>query len=475
MSLARRREEAEPAQAVTAPIENSRRGQGALSLIVILAAILRLAYLGTKSIWSDEAFSIYIAKLPWSSFWHLITTAEANMAIYYVLLRPWLHFGDAARWVRFLSALLGVAVVPLVYWIGREFLSRRAGLIAALLLAINPFDIRYSQEARSYSLVVLLVVISFLSFFRCLRRQDGRWSAAYILSSTFALYAHFFAALAVFAQLLSLFFVPRKDRRLASRQGARIGLVLVLGSPLLWFVLFRNSGQLNWAPPVHAIDFYHFLLFLTGSGLKFAIALLGFALCLKAWRSRWHTRWSTREWEILVIMFWLFVPIALTLLVSVWKAVYAPRFLLFCLPAALLLIADGLTQISNAWVRYALIALLAIGSLGPIRAYYSEPGQEDWGGVVRFLSQNAHAGDAAFLPNAYCELPLRYALDHARVSVPDLRIVSSIPSAEPRNDGSNTLWVISCSGTKPFSVGSWSDYSLQEIRDFKGVRILRLK
>src|ERR1035438_4219118 len=98
-----------------------------------------------------------MAQLPWSDFWRMTTTTEANMSLYYVLLRGWLRFGDPAWWVRLLSALTAVAVVPIVYWIGRELLSDRAGVLAALLLAINVFHIRYSHEARSYSLVVLLV------------------------------------------------------------------------------------------------------------------------------------------------------------------------------------------------------------------------------------------------------------------------------------------------------------------------------
>jgi uncharacterized membrane protein len=443
-----------------------------LSLTVVLAAVLRLAYLGSKSIWSDEAFSIYIAKLPWSSFWHLITTSEANMAVYYLLLRPWVCFADAASSVRLLSVLMSVAVVPVVYWMGCELLSRRAGLIAALLLAINPFDIRYSQEARSYSLLCLLVTFSFLSFFLCMRRQDQRWSAAYVLSSTLALYAQFFAALALLAQLVSLIFVPRQKRGSAVRQAARTALVFVLGSPLLWFVLYRNSGQLNWAPPVHAIDFYHFLLFLTGSGLKFAIALLAFGLCLTVWISRARVGWSMHEWEVLVLALWLFLPISLTLVLSVWKPVYAPRFLLFCLPVALLLIGEGLSQIPNVWARYALVALFAAASIGPIRAYYAEPGQEDWNEVVRFLAQNAHAGDVAFLPNAYCRFPLRYALDHANVRLPDLQIVFSNSPVAPTNTGSNVVWMISCSTTRSLPI---PDYRVQNLKDFKGIQISRLQ
>jgi 4-amino-4-deoxy-L-arabinose transferase-like glycosyltransferase len=446
-----------------------------LWLIIGLAAVLRFAYLGAKSIWSDEAFSIVMAQLPWSDFWRMTTTTEANMSLYYVLLRGWLRFGDPAWWVKLLSALTAVAVVPIVYWIGRELFSHRAGALAALLLSINVFHIRYSQEARSYSLVVLLVAFSFLAFFRCLKEPDHLWGGFYVLSTALALYAHFFAALVLLAQLVSLAAMPN-PRRFATRQLARLCLVLILGSPLLWFVLFRNRGQLNWIQPIHLKDLYHFLLYMTGSGLKFGIALVAILVALRTWVSRWRTQqWDMEAWSFVVLILWLALPLCVAMVVSIWKPIYAPRFLIFCLPAALLLIADGLAQISYPWIRYALVTLLLVSAVGPIRSYYVEPGQEDWRNAVDFIARNVSAGDTAYLPNAYCGLPLNYQLGHSRMVVPSLRIVSSItPEALPER-GTGHIWMITCSTTTNFNAQpAIGNYEVQEVRLFRGIRVIRL-
>ena len=398
------------------------------------------------------------------------------MSLYYVLLRGWVHFGVAAWWVRLLSAAMGVAVIPVVYWIGREIFSRRAGMLAAFLLAINLFHIRYSQEARSYSLLVFLVALSFWSFFRCLKQANLWWTICYVLSSALALYAHFFAALALVAQLVSLVVIPKAWRPSGSRQFARISVVIVLGLPLLWFALFRNRGQLNWAPPVHWIDLYHFFLFITGSGLRFGIALFAFLIVTKAWivRCRKYS-WSIETWSVLVLILWLLLPVCLTLLVSVWKPVYAPRFLLFCVPAALLLVADGLAEIRYAWARYALVLALAVSTIGPIRSFYRDTGQEDWKGAVRFLAQNFSPADTAILPNPYCELPLKYELQQARVAIPDFQIASAVPSPELQSNGVGRLWVITCSASQDTNAQSAiQQYGIQEVRRFKGVEIVRL-
>ena len=93
---------------------NSRRGRlrrafAAASVwlwaIVALGAVLRLVALGHKSFWLDEIASVVITRLPSQAFWSMLWHAEGNMALYYVLLRPWLHFGDGEASVRVLSAV----------------------------------------------------------------------------------------------------------------------------------------------------------------------------------------------------------------------------------------------------------------------------------------------------------------------------------------------------------------------------------
>jgi mannosyltransferase len=456
--------------------EDRLASTAALGAVIVLAAVLRLIDLAAKSVWSDEAFSIFLAKQSWPDFWHIVTTAEANMSLYYLLLRGWIGFSDAAWWVRLLSALMGVAAVPVVYWIGKALFSPRVGLLAALLLAINPFAIRYAQEARSYSLLVLLISVSFLAFFSCLRQPSRFWSVCYVLSTTLALYTHFFAALAVLVQLVSSAALPAARRRFAIGQVLQLSIVVVLGLPLLWFVVFRDRGQLGWAAAVHWRDVYDVFRFMVGSGLKFGIAVAALLITVTTWVGRCRKqRWTLENWSVLVLNLWLFLPVAITLVVSVWKPIYAPRFLIFCLPAALLLVAEGIAEIRVAWIRYALVFALVVGEIGPIRSYYQEAGQEDWKSAIAFLAAKIHAGDATVLPNAYCELPLKYGLEHARFAIPDSRIISSLVPEGSRASGPARLWMITCSATKDAGTQPFiGQYKVEEEKHFKGVQVSRL-
>ncbi len=65
-----------------------------LALLGALASVLRFLFLTRKPFWFDEAFSVEIARMSWHDLTRLLWWREANMSLYYVLLRGWLHFGS---------------------------------------------------------------------------------------------------------------------------------------------------------------------------------------------------------------------------------------------------------------------------------------------------------------------------------------------------------------------------------------------
>ena len=150
-----------------------------LGLLTVLAAALRFATLDLQSFDFDEAFTV--GPVLGGSFGHAldaIPRTESSPPLYYVLAWLWSRpFGLGEVGLRSLSALLGAALVPVVYGAARELASRRAGLIAAALVAVNPLLFFYSQEARTYSLFALTATLSFWAFLAA-RRDPGRRSLA---------------------------------------------------------------------------------------------------------------------------------------------------------------------------------------------------------------------------------------------------------------------------------------------------------
>jgi uncharacterized membrane protein len=111
-----------------------------LTLILLLAAAaaVRFLHLASKPFWFDECFSVEVARIGWRDFLRLLWWREANMSLYYVLLRTWLHLGQSEFFIRSLSALIAAGTLPAIYWLVRVLYNRRVALICAALFSFNP-------------------------------------------------------------------------------------------------------------------------------------------------------------------------------------------------------------------------------------------------------------------------------------------------------------------------------------------------
>jgi mannosyltransferase len=254
----------------------------ALIAISLLALGLRILALDTKSVFADESASFRFAHLNWSAFWHLLTNSEANMALYYVFLRFWLCVNDAVWFARLFSALVGVATVPVLFFLGRRLFSREAAFFGSVLLALNTFHILYSQAARGYTLAVLLVTLSALYFVQAIEEFGWRTAGGYVVTSTAALYAHFFAAFVLLGQVLDLFFL-RSQPKLVKRQLRLMVLVALLGIPLLLFAAIHKTQPLFWLDHPSARHVHHLFMYFFGSGLKYALSLVALGFAGREW------------------------------------------------------------------------------------------------------------------------------------------------------------------------------------------------
>ena len=363
-----------------------------------MAGVLRLHSLAAKSFWFDEGVSVAIARLDWYNFARILWRREANMSLYYLLLHFWLYFGGSEFFIRALSVLFAVASIPLMYLLGRRLFDSRVGMAAAALLAVNAYHVQYSQDARSYSLVVLLCLLSSLYFVKTLDDPSAGNRATWVLTSALAVYAQFFSLLLVVAQWLS---VRILDRELAPLKIKHVWRwIAFLISPVLVFVATTGTGPLRWVQRPNLQELWTFGLHLTGNGgtllflgyLGTFVAALSFAL-----RSCAETQPLSQPWGCRFLALWLIFPIALTLLVTLVKPLFVPRYFTFCLPALLLLVAAGVAQVRFWWLRIAvLIVLLSLSFRGTTEYYTHDVDiqRDDWRAVSRYLLNQVQPGDA---------------------------------------------------------------------------------
>ncbi len=410
-------------------------------LILLLAAGLRFYLLNGQSFWADEGNSVVLAQ---KSTGEIIQAAAADIhpPAYYLLLKLWgLVFGLDEQGARSLSALLGVLTAWGVYLAGVALKNRRTGLMAALLAAINPFLIYYSQEARMYQLLALTAVFAAYALVQWWRDAPGPGripapaaSLLYLFMAVLGLYTHY--AFPIHLIALNLAFLvwllarlPKGATRALRRYlppWAFLQIAVVLA---YWPWLPIALRQLTtWPRPQVQLNAWQalirtFQLFTCGPipcplNPFIQAAVGGFAFTLVIWGMWRQTRRKGLPLaHALLIPLWLISPLASMLIAGAFTPTFF-KFLLLALPAWLLLLALGLDAVgitatkqprrrgeldATAIRAYALtpifFLLLALPALPSLDHYYHDPAaaRDDYRGIAAYLKAIHRPGDVIIL------------------------------------------------------------------------------
>jgi mannosyltransferase len=235
------------ATAKTAPLASAEGGLPEwwpLVALTVLAAALRFSTLDLQSLWYDEAFTpVHVLHASLAATLHAVVHTENTPPLWYVL--EWAitrALGTGAVALRLLSALAGVATVPVAWAIGRELSGRRAALACAGFVVVNPLFVWYSQEARAYALFVLLASLAMLCLLRAQREPTPANMAAFALTSSLALLTHYFAVFPLVVMVLWLAF--SSDRRRAAAPA--IAALAIVGLALLPLISAQGGHGTQW-------------------------------------------------------------------------------------------------------------------------------------------------------------------------------------------------------------------------------------
>lgn len=402
---------------------HSPRSSGA-SLVILCAivschAALAFHAIAAKTFWFDEGASVGIARLDAYNFLRILWRREGNMSLYYLALRAWLHFGSSPAYVRSLSVLFSLGAVATIYFLGRRLFSPTIGLIASSLLGFNAWEIRYAQEARSYTLMVLLCTLSTLFFVKHIESSSRRDRRLYIALSALAVYAHFYSALLFAAHWLWLRF---RDRERAGLELRRTwSRIAILAAPVFIFIAATGAGPLNWIRRPGLSILWEFLLDICGNGGP--LLVLAYAiLCIVALLVR---RNPSQTWSLRLLLLWIAAPIAIILALSIARPLFVPRYFLLCLPALCLLAAVGLSRLRTPiLIAPALVLLLGLAFRGDL-SYYRDDfdiKRDDWRAATEYLRTNASASDAIMFHVAMGRMSYEYykSLDRHVASFPEV-------------------------------------------------------
>ena len=185
-----------------------------LVALVLLAAAIRVPTLGLQSFGEFESYTVALVDLGLGEMLDTLPSFEGTPPLYYLVAWVWSRIaGDGEFALRSLSALFGIATVVVAYAAARTIASRRTALVAAAIVALSPIAVWYSQEARAYALVTLLVGGGLVFFLRELRGTGSSRTnlAAWSLLAALALATHYFAVL--FVAPMGLWLLVRSARR----------------------------------------------------------------------------------------------------------------------------------------------------------------------------------------------------------------------------------------------------------------------
>lgn len=391
---------------------------------VAAAAVAAMAVprLDERPVWLDEAFTVGAT--------HDLTAAwrgtGGTMALYYLLMWPVAQVSTDRVWLRLPSLLFAVAAVLVVYAVGQVIGGRRTATFAAGTLAVSWALSRWAIEARSYTLALLLVSLSWLGLVGAVRdREDTgrrrRWWRLFVIAALLAPLAHGLAALHVVGQVGALALAP--DRRRWLRWCIPLGVALAAEGLLLFAV---GAGEVaTWIDPLHwdQVARIGFMLF-GRSPSTWVLGPLTFAAAVGV-ASRFGRERTEDAWRQLVPVFWAFGTPLVIVAISVARPYAESRYVIGAVPGVALLVGGLLARIRSTRVAVAL-CVLVVASVVPLQTRVTTSAREEWPAVADHIAARAADGDRLMTP-AMLRAPFDYAwTERGAGPRPDLEPLSPV-------------------------------------------------
>lgn len=385
-----------------------------LLLIIILGLILRLIGITTESYWFDEIYSMTIAKL---SFPGIVPMAakDVHPPLYYMISHLWLNiFGTNELAARSLSAVFSLATIPVLYSIAIRLFNKKVAYISTLIFAFSRINIFYSQECRMYTLLSLLVCISYFFMIKILQSKDKNGSKVsllilYSLANTAMIYTHNFAFLILISQVIYILITLIRTKSVKSSKVIPFGIsyiaLFILYLP--WFFILLNQiksvSKGFWLPEISRFSGGEAFIELSGSIILAVIffVLLVFAIIKPKEKnkdvvSNKSNNLESESPKIGTGMFWLWfvLPIALPLSVSYFLSpIFNARYLLLTSPALILLVAVGIDNLVSSKIRWAVVISILALSLIALTEDWTTNEKEDWRATSKYLDKTASKKD----------------------------------------------------------------------------------
>lgn len=437
-----------------------------LLLILALGSFLRIYDLGAESLWLDEACSIQESAMSIKG----IAEHSNQPPLYFIILNFWINlFGTSEVALRSLSAIFGIISILLIYQVGSTLFNSRVGLISGLLSAISSYHIYYSQEARGYSLLLLLSILSYLFFIKILQGDKKWYYPGYFLATLLLGYTHIYGLFIIASQILLFFLFWDKYRAQRVKFAITVGVTIVTLLPLVPLLggrVVSIAQEGFWIPVPTLGAIWDTLATFAGSGggqkfilLTFVLlAIIGF-FSIKMVKRKWNwdepmqslsslgrsIRLESIKQELLLLI-WLFVSIVVPFIESKFMTpIYWTRYMIGASPAFYLLVAKGMGNLNRKWLFYpVLIFIILLSSFG-LQSYYKNDVKEQWREAADLVELNSMRNDVIIFCASYCQVPFDYYYqgDLTELGIKkDIETGEIAASVDDAVHGKDRLWLV---------------------------------
>ncbi|MCX7997146.1 MAG: glycosyltransferase family 39 protein [Patescibacteria group bacterium] len=420
-----------------------------IALLVVASFAFFTYRIGAESLWLDEVFTYY-ASNNLQQLIDTITWKEKNMWFYHILMFFWNQLGIAFGlsgefFIRFPSTIFATAGVLALYFLVNRLTGKlSAGFSAAALMLISGMYLQYAQEARAYSLYILLFLVSTYLFIEIIRHYKRKKLIFYGIAAVLSIYTHVFATFFVVIQGIFMLLQFRRD--LAKVRDV-IGTYLLIGICLLPIALPRSNliyerdpvlsaqlitaqtnenligmtrGSLSWVKPPDLSHLIYFVRQLTSNSnailmVYLQLLFVGFVHYVLDKRKISRNELVAPSYFLSILVFPLTISFILSYLIF---PIFVTRYFVFVLPALIILIVFALQTIENKLFRFGFLLLLLLLHLNVSSFYFNNVDKEQWKEVVLELKSKVDSNTKVLTYPNELSLPLKYYSDRVGTTLP---------------------------------------------------------
>jgi 4-amino-4-deoxy-L-arabinose transferase-like glycosyltransferase len=420
-----------PAPIATGDRETTRLAWIALALIIIAGGILRLRGLDAVGLWLDEILAVLRSEAsPLSTSWTPGTDPQHG-PLYHGLLALSGFFAPNESGYRFPFALAGTLCLPVLYLLARRVTTVGVSLLTVGLVASSPLHVFESQDARPYTILVLLLLTGLYAIVRLANdARATRWYAAYLATLALLLLASsqsfWFTVilLAGYALVLLARWRSVGTTHVIVRLGAAVALLLVLFPGLYGPLIVHQPDVIG--PPPFSLDFVGRMFQPLVSGYSEQQPVIGWiifpALALAAIGAVVTLRRQPLEGGVVGLSLVFGFALPMMALYTVGHGVRA-RYTIAALPALTLFIAAGvlwlaapLGSLARRFAEGRASVALAVTGLVTVVVWQAQQpmiaqafaSRANWRSVAKLIADRAQAGDLVLTSNAWAQVCLNF-------------------------------------------------------------------